>query len=119
MTNWRPEAILGSLVSFMVTEGIFSPFPLFRLLYDECSGAAAFFPFFFFFFYFSSEAGEGRTGSENNTWLMINCKLQLNSINPSNPQSLGPESMSEDGFLLDTFQNNHIPLFSAFLGRAL
>lgn len=61
MINWKLEAILGSLVSFMVTEGIPPPFPLFGVLYNECSGAAAFFPLFFFFLflYFSLEAGEG------------------------------------------------------------
>lgn len=58
----------------------FFSFPLFRLLYNECSEAAT-----FSFLYFSLEAGEGRTGSESNTWLLINCKLQLNSINSSNP----------------------------------
>lgn len=69
-------------------------------------------------FIFLETLETGRTGSRNNPWLMINCKLQLNSINPFNPWSLGPESMSEEGFLLGTFQNNHFPLFSAFLGRS-
>ena len=63
------------------------PLPLFRLLHNGCSGAAAFLSFFLFL-YFSLEAGEGRAGSKSNTWLVINCKLQLNSIHLAKPRSL-------------------------------
>ena len=43
---------------------------------------------FFLFLYFSLEAGEGRAGSKSNTWLVINCKLPLNSIHLAKPRSL-------------------------------
>lgn len=69
----------------MVTEDISFPFPFFRLLYNECSGGCC----FFLALYFSGEAGEGRTSSESNTWLLINHKQQLNSMTSSNPRSPG------------------------------
>ena len=87
MTRWKPEVSLGSRVRFMVTKGI-PHHPYFPCSDCYTMNVLGLLLFFFLFLYFSLEAGEGRAGSKSNTWLVINCKLPLNSIHLAKPRSL-------------------------------